>query len=120
MKGGTAGMASTRSNRRNWYSKDWDAYNQKLSDRPDQSHRALRAKLAVVLREEVTPRQREMIALYYGEELTMREIAARLGVDPSTVSRTLKRGEERVRRCLRYSRDDLLDQGSRERPRTHH
>ena len=113
-------MANIRSKRNGWYTKDWEAYTRQTLDQPDQAHQALRDKLALALREEVTPRQREIIALYYGEELNMREIAQRLGVDPSTVSRTLKRGEDRVRRCLRYSRDDLLDQGGRKRPGNHH
>ena len=95
-------MANIRSKRRSWHTKDWDAYTRKVSDQPDQAHQALRDKLALALREEVTPRQREIIALYYGEELNMREIAQRLGVDRSTVSRTLKRGEDRLHRFLRY------------------
>ncbi len=40
----------------------------------------------------------------------MSQIGARLGVDKSTVSRTIKRGEKRLRRCLRYgARRFLLD-----------
>ncbi len=40
--------------------------------------------------------------------LTMEEIGTQLGVDRSTVSRTLKRGEARLRRCLRYGAAALL------------
>ena len=32
----------------------------------------------------------------------MREIGEQLGVDKSTISRTIKRGETRMRRFLRY------------------
>lgn len=113
-------MANIRYRRGNWYARDLEEYARQMSDEPDQAHQALREKLSLVLREEVTPRQREIMALYYGKGLNMREIAEALGLERSTVSRTLKRGEERVRRCLRYSRDDLLDQGGRKRPRNHH
>lgn len=52
---------------------------------------------------ELTPRQREMLELYYDRELTVCEIARQLGVCPSTVSRTLRRARERLRRCLQYA-----------------
>ena len=38
----------------------------------------------------------------------MREIGERLGVDKSTVSRTIKRGERRLQRCLRYGAETYL------------
>ena len=49
-----------------------------------------------------------MLALYYGEGMTMRQIGDRLGIDRSTVSRTIKRGEERLQRCLRYGAEAYL------------
>ena len=39
----------------------------------------------------------------------MREIGQKLGVDKSTVSRTIKRGERRLQRCLRYGATGLLE-----------
>ena len=60
------------------------------------------------LREEVTRRQRQVLFLYYNENYTMAEIGAQLGVDRTTVSRTLKRGEQRLLRCLRYGGAALL------------
>ena len=38
----------------------------------------------------------------------MREIGQSLGVDKSTVSRTIKRGERRLQRCLRYGAEAYL------------
>ena len=41
----------------------------------------------------------------------MNQIGERMGVDKSTVSRTIKRGELRLRRCLRYgAKRFLLDE----------
>lgn len=74
----------------------------------------LQRNLARALGEDVTPRQREVLLLYYSEGMTMKEIADKLGVDRSTVSRTILRGEERLRRCLRYGGAALLN---REPPR---
>ena len=42
--------------------------------------------------------QAECMRLYYLEQVTMEEAALRRGVNVSTVSRTLKRGRERVAR----------------------
>ena len=56
----------------------------------------------------LTRRQRQVLFLYYNENYTMAEIGAQLGVDRTTVSRTLKRGEQRLLRCLRYGGAALL------------
>ena len=64
--------------------------------------------LAAALREEVTDRQRQVLFLYYVQGLNMRQIAEALGVERSTVSRTLKRGEERLRHRIRYGSADLM------------
>ena len=77
------------------------------SDNSAQMSRVKR-NLLRALREDVTPRQREMLLLYYGEQLNMRQIGTRLGVDKSTVSRTIKRGERRLQRCLRYGAEAYL------------
>ena len=49
------------------------------------------------------PRQREMVFLYYDRGLKMSQIAQKLGVNRSTVSRTVKRAKQRLYRCLRYA-----------------
>ena len=51
---------------------------------------------------ELTPRQREMLNMYYDHGMKMSQIARRLHVNPSTVSRTLRRARDRLHRCLRY------------------
>lgn len=79
--------------------------------------RTLRAGLARALGEEVTPRQRQVLALYYQGGLTLDEIGQRLNIHRSTVSRTLKRGEDRLRRCLRYGAPALLEAAPARRDR---
>ena len=85
-------------------------------------HAALRENLARALREELTPRQREVLDLYYRERMNLAQIGDALGVGPSTVSRTLRRGEERLRRCLRYGSPALLSASPppRQRDRRRH
>jgi RNA polymerase sigma factor (sigma-70 family) len=68
-----------------------------------------RARLAVVsraLREaidtELTPRQREVLHLYYYENQRCKDIAETLGVHPSTICRIRQRAEQRLRRSLRF------------------
>ncbi len=55
-----------------------------------------------VIREELTQLQRETLTDYYFHRMTIPEIAARRGVHKSTVSRTLHRAENRLRRYLKY------------------
>ena len=55
-----------------------------------------------VIREELTPLQREALVAYYFQELTMEQIARERGVNKSTVCRTLHRAEEKLRRYLKY------------------
>lgn len=55
-----------------------------------------------VIREELTEKQRLTLLAYYIQEQTITQIAQEQGVNKSTVSRTLKRAEARLRRFLRY------------------
>ena len=71
-------------------------------DNSDQLER-LRRNLRRAREQELTPRQREILALYYDRGLKMPQIARKLGINRSTVSRTVKRARERLYRCLRYA-----------------
>ena len=42
------------------------------------------------------------IIAYYFQQMNIPQIAAQRGVNKSTVSRTLRRAEEKIRRYLRY------------------
>lgn len=55
-----------------------------------------------VMDEELTELQRQTLTDYYFGGLNIAEIAARRGVCKSTVSRTLHRAENTLRRFLRY------------------
>ena len=63
----------------------------------------LRRNLRQAREQELTPRQRQVVALYYDRGLTIPQIAGQLGVNRSTVSRTVKRAKQRLYRCLRYA-----------------
>ena len=52
---------------------------------------------------ELTARQRQMIRMYYDEGKSMTKIARLLHVNKSTVSRTIARGRNRLKKCLKYS-----------------
>lgn len=55
-----------------------------------------------VIAQELTPRQREMCSMYYFQKLDMPTIAQELGVNKSTVCRTIARGLARVTARLKY------------------
>ena len=55
-----------------------------------------------VIEEELTPLQREALIAYYIQGQTIPQIARERGVQKSTISRTLHRAEEKLRRFLKY------------------
>ena len=55
-----------------------------------------------VIREELTANQREILLAYYIQDQTIPQIAQDRGIHKSTVSRTLHRAEDKLRRYLRY------------------
>ncbi len=103
-------MASIHYRRGLSYAADMAAYTREMASDNAQQLDRLRENLAKALRQDVTDRQRQFLLLYYGQGLNMRQIGERVGVNKSTVSRTIKRGEARLRRCLRYSDGRLLEE----------
>ena len=61
------------------------------------------------LREELSEKQLTYITAYYVDGLTMFEIAEKYGVERSTVSRTRKRGRDRIAKVVRYASPDFLN-----------
>ena len=55
-----------------------------------------------VIREELTPLQRDTLPAYYFRRQPLEQIAQERGVNKSTVCRTLHRAEQRLRRFLKY------------------
>ncbi|MCI9001554.1 MAG: sigma-70 family RNA polymerase sigma factor [Oscillibacter sp.] len=75
---------------------------QNAGDNHEQLDR-LRRNLRRAREQELTPRQRQILDLYFDQGMTIPQIAGALGVNPSTVSRTLRRAKDRLYRCLRYA-----------------
>ena len=63
----------------------------------------MKRNLRIAREKELTPRQRCMLELYYDRQMSVTEIAEDLCVNVSTVSRTLHRARNRLRRYLQYS-----------------
>ena len=103
-------MPNTRYRRGKAYAADMAVYSRQMAADNSKEVSRLKRNLIRALQEDVTPRQRQALLMYYGEGLNMREIGERLGVDKSTVSRTIKRGEDRLRRCLRYGAKAFLEE----------
>lgn len=103
-------MPDTRYDRGKEYAASMAVYARLMSEDNSEQLRLARRRLAKALREDVTPRQRQYLLLYYDKGLNMREIADLTGTERSTVSRTIKRGEARLRRCLRYGAGIFLRQ----------
>ena len=58
--------------------------------------------VAAALERELTPRQRQMVNMYYLEQHSMREIADMLEVNPSTVTRTLQIARAKLQAAMDY------------------
>lgn len=65
--------------------------------------RRLLSNLPLAVQQELTPRQREILRLHFTGGMSVTAIAEKLGLNKSTVSRSLARSMERLYKSLRYS-----------------
>lgn len=84
------------------------AYVRQIASDNSGEHSRLKRNLIRAIREELTDRQRQVLTMYYIQEMTVNQIGAELEVCPSTVYRTLRRAEQRLFRCLRYGAGSYL------------
>ena len=72
---------------------------------PDNSRdlQRLKRNLRRVRQAELTQRQQQILQMHFEQQMSVCAIARELSVAPSTVSRTLRRGKERLRHFLQYS-----------------
>lgn len=71
-------------------------------DNGEQMERLMR-NLRKAREEELTPRQRQMLEMRFEQNMKISEISEVLGVNRSTVSRTIIRAKKNLRSCLKYS-----------------
>lgn len=69
----------------------------------DEQMYRLRKNLKRAIQEDLTNRQRTMLLMRYSRGFSMVRIAEELGVNRSTVSRTLARANKRLEHALKYS-----------------
>ena len=101
-------MPNTRYRKGSLYAADMAMYRRQMAADNSREVSRLKRNLIRCLREDVTEKQRQMILMYYAEGKNMREIGEQIGIDKSSVSRTIKRGERRLQRCLRYGAEAYL------------
>lgn len=97
-------MINTPFNRRNnEFEGDMAAYLASVAETNDDSIDRVKRNLRIAMREDLTPRQVELVSKYFFEHMTMDEIAKELGISKSTVSRTISRAKNNLKKCLKYS-----------------
>ena len=69
---------------------------------PRMSREMAMERIRRVIQEELTELQREVLVAYYFQEINIPQIARERGVNTSTVSRTLRRAEQKLKRYLKY------------------
>lgn len=90
------------------YYNEFSEYIKSLGEDNSDEYSRLKSNLRRALAEELTPRQMQMIKLYYADGIKMCDIAQMLSVSTPTVSRTIARGRKRLKRCLKYGAASLL------------
>ena len=94
-------MSDTRYRRGRGFAADMAVYNRQMAPDNDQELSLLKRNLIRALKEDITPRQRETMLLYYGQGLNMREIGQKLGIS-----------KERVRQVEKQAMDKLQAMGT--------
>lgn len=72
------------------------------SDNDEDSLRELKKLLLNVINNELTPRQKEIIVLYYFKGIDIVTIARQLGISPQAVSAVMSRARVRMYRIMQY------------------
>lgn len=72
------------------------------SDNDEDSLRKLKKLLLNVINNELTPRQKEIIVLYYFKGIDIVTIARQLGISPQAVSAVMSRARVRMYRIMQY------------------
>ena len=100
-------MKNTRFDRFDTRASEWigdlTVWNRQNAEDNSERLARLRRGLRQAREQELTPRQRQMLELYFDQGMTIPQIAEELGLNRSTVSRTLRRAKDRLYRCLRYA-----------------
>lgn len=65
--------------------------------------KALPAVLRLAIEQELTPRQRQCVELYFFRRLTMEQVGEALGIGKATVCRHLQKSKRRLGRALSYA-----------------
>ena len=80
---------------RHWRSAEGDEPSEKLA--------RLMAHLPRAIEEELTAHQRQIVHLHFYDGLSVTQIAQKLGVRPSTVTRSLQRSARKLQHILLYT-----------------
>ncbi len=89
--------------RNNEFYGDMTAWIRANAQNNDRDMLRLKRNLRLARQEALTVRQRQVLRMNFEQSKTVTEIARELGVNKSTVSRTLQRAKQRLYQCLRYS-----------------
>jgi RNA polymerase sigma factor (sigma-70 family) len=83
--------------------RDYRIWSRRQGENNDEQLERVRRNLRDACLWELTEHQLHLFRMFYDEGLSVTQIAQREGLSKSTVSRTIQRGRERLRRCLIYS-----------------
>lgn len=82
---------------------DLQVYLRQIAATNDDQIGRVKRNLTMAINQDLTSRQRQMLSLYYFKGYNMEKIGKELGVNKSTVSRTIARAQRRLYKALRYS-----------------
>lgn len=75
-----------------------------INDENDNSkkHSLMLKIMQNIIENDITERQRQMITMYYFQHMNIPQIAETLGMNRSTVSRTISRGRKNIMAKMKY------------------
>ena len=88
--------------RNNEFYGDMAAWLQSNAEDNEETLLRLKRGLRRAREEELTERQQQLLRMRFDENKSVSAIAQELGVDKSTVSRTITRAKKKLYRCLHY------------------
>lgn len=79
-----------------------ELYNSKSAETNNDNLKKAKHALIQVIKYDLTERQKEVITLYYYKKMKMSEIADILGLNVSTVSRTIRSAKKKICDRIKY------------------
>ncbi len=81
----------------------FDVYNDSLRTNNSKTIKSQCDVLKLIIQEQLTKKQKEILDMYYNHNLTISEISQKIGKNKSTISRSLKSSKKKIKLYMQYN-----------------